>query len=155
MELRLCCWPDGCGDTKETTGCAKSVCVKRRHGAMPAWMGHVSRRGFVRRACGCCLRLLLLDAAAPGAAVARGYQHALQSTRAYRQAEATLPQTGKKQEVWCTPLSGGAWPIQSVRRNLANRMQRSNIISPIYGSTIIFFPNMTTYEYPYSVIFAL
>ena len=160
MELRLRCWRDGgCGDTKETTGCQVGLRQASTwgHASMGhASMGRVSRRGLARRAWCCCLLLLLLGAAAaPGAAVARGYQHALQSTRAYRQAEATLPQTGKKQEVWCTPLSGGAWPIQSVRRNLANRMQRSNIISPIYGSTIIFFPNMTTYEYPYSVIFAL
>ena len=63
------------------------------------------------------LLLLLVAAATPGAAVARGYQHALRSTRAYRQAEATLSHWGKKQEVWCTPLSGEVWPIQSVRRN--------------------------------------
>ena len=59
---------------------------------------------------------LAAAAAAPGAAVARGYQHALQSSREYRQAEATLCQTGKKQEGWCTPLSGEARPVQSVRR---------------------------------------
>ena len=60
--------------------------------------------------------MLLVADAALGAAVARGYTHALQSTRAYRQPEATLSQTGKKQEVWSTPLSGEAWPIQSVRK---------------------------------------
>ena len=75
---------------------AKSVCVKRRHGAMPAWAMSAGEGSPEE---------LAAAAAAPGAAVARGYQHALQSTRAYRQAEATLSQTGKKQEVWCTPHS--------------------------------------------------
>ena len=79
-------------------------------------MGNVNRRGLARRACCCCLLLLLLVAsAALGADVALGYAHALQSTRAYRQPE-TLSQTGKKQELWSTPLSREAWPIQSVQR---------------------------------------
>ena len=34
-------------------------------------------------------------------------------TRAYRQPEATLSQTGKKQEIRSAPLSGQAWPIQA------------------------------------------
>ena len=107
-------------------------------------MGHVSRRGFARRGCCCCLLLLLLvDAAAAdaagGAAVARGYTHALQSIRAYHQPEATLSQTGKNQEVWSKPLSGEAWPIQSVRKVLANRKQLSNLISTIFGSTCLLY----------------
>ena len=120
---------------------AKSVCVKRRHGAMPAWAlsaGEVLQEERAAAACFfCCVLLLLLH---PGAAVARGYTHALQSTRAYRQPEATLSQTGKKQETWSTPLSGEAWPIQSVRRILASRMQRSNLTPPICGSYHIMLP---------------
>ena len=122
MKLRLRCWPDGCGDTKETTGHQAGLRLASTWDH--ASMGHVSRRGFARRACCCCLLLLLLvAAAAPGAAVARGYQNALQSTRAYChcQAEATLSQAGKKQEVWCTSLSGEAWPVQSVRRNFGQQ----------------------------------
>ena len=60
--------------------------------------------------------LLVAAVAGGGDAVARGYTHALQSSRAYRQSEATLSQTGKKQEVRSKPLSGEAWPIRSVRK---------------------------------------
>ena len=88
---------------------AKSVCVKRRHGAMPAWAmsaGEVLQYELAAAACFFfCLLLLLLQV---GAAVARGYAHTLLSTRAHRQPEATLCQTGKEQEVWSTPLSGEA-----------------------------------------------
>ena len=43
---------------------AKSVSVKRRHGAMPAWA--LSAGEVEIRACCCCLLLLLVAAAAPG-----------------------------------------------------------------------------------------
>ena len=86
-------------------------------GAMPTWAmlaGEILQEELAAAAC--FFPLLVAAAAAGGAAVARGYTHALQSTRAYRQPEATLSQTGKKQEVWSTPLSGETWPIQSVRK---------------------------------------
>ena len=112
-----------------------------------ASMGHVSRRGFVRRACCCCLLLLLhvAAAAAGGAAVAPGYTHALQSTRAYRPPEAKLSQTGKKQEVWSTPLSGKFGQSKASGKFSANRKQLSNLISTIFGSTIICLLN-TSYD---------
>ena len=93
---------------------AKTVCV------IDMWshasVGRVSRRGFARRACCCCLLLLLLvAAAAPGAAVTRGYTHALQMMYpSVSPARGNVVSSG--QEVWSTPLSGQAWPIQSVRR---------------------------------------
>ena len=91
---------------------AKSVCVKRRHGAMPAWAmsaGEVLQEELAAAVCFfCCLLQVVL--------LLHEGTHALQSTRAYRQPEATLSKTGKKQEVWSTPLSGEAWPIQSVRK---------------------------------------
>ena len=89
MEQRLRCWRDGGGDTKETTGSEAGLRQPSTWGH--ASVGHVSRRGFARRACCCYLLLLLLVAgAAGGAAVARGYTQALKGTRAYRQPEATL-----------------------------------------------------------------
>ena len=116
MEQRLRCWRDGGGDTKETTGSEAGLRQPSTWGH--ASVGHVSRRGFARRACCCCLLLLLLvAAAADGAAVARGYTHALQSTRAYRQPEATmLVSNPQEASVWSTPLSEDAWPIQSGRK---------------------------------------
>ena len=74
---------------KESTGCHVGLRQASTWGY--ASMGHVSQRGFARRACCYCLLLLvLLAAAAPGAVAARGYTHELQSTRVYRQPEATF-----------------------------------------------------------------
>ena len=59
--------------------------------------------------------LLLLKHAPGGAAVARGYIHALQMMYpGVSPARGNVVSNG--QEVWSTPLSGQAWPIQSVRR---------------------------------------
>ena len=95
---------------------AKSVCIKHRQGTMPAGAmsaGEVLRDELVAAAClFCCLLLLLLLQLL---LLLHEGTHALQSTRSYRQTEATLSQTGKKQEVWSRPFSGEAWAIQSVR----------------------------------------
>ena len=145
MELRLRCWPDGCGDTKETTGC--QVGLRQASTWGHASTGHVSRRGLARRTCCCCLFLLLLVAAAAaagGGAAARGYAHALQSTR---ERIASQRQRCLKRER--TKKSG----LRSSRGKLgqskasgkfsANRKQLSNLISTTFGSTVICFPNMT------------
>ena len=81
LRLRALLADVGCGDTqKESTGCHVGLRQASTWGY--ASMGHVSQRGFVRRACCYCLLLLvLLAAAAPGAVAARGYTHELQSTR--------------------------------------------------------------------------
>ena len=94
-----------------------------------ASMGRVNRRGFARRACCCCLFLLLYVAAAvPGAAVPRGYTNALQMMYpSVSPAKGNVVSNG--QEVWSTPLSGQAWPIQSVRRVFGE--QNAAVESPI------------------------
>ena len=79
--------------------------------------GEVLQEELAAAACFfCCLLLLLLQVL-----LLHESTHALQITRAYRQPEATLSQTGKKLEVWSTPLSGAAWPIQSVRGNFGQQ----------------------------------
>ena len=141
MELRRRCRRDACVDTKETTGC--QVGLRRASTWGHASMGHASQRGFARRSCCCCLLLLLLVvAAAPGAAVARGYQHARQSTRGFRQAEAALSHRARSKS-GVRHSRGKFGQSKASGEILANRMQRSNLVSPINDSTIISFPNMT------------
>ena len=90
---------------------AKSVCVKR--------MVRVRRRGFARRAC-CCCRLLFPLLVAAAAACSR----CCCCTRVHACAADDVPQRVASQrqrclngkEVWSTPISGKAWPIQSVRK---------------------------------------
>ena len=147
MELRLHCWPDGgCGDTKKgTTGC--QVGLRQASTWGHASMGHVSRRGFARRACCCCLLLLTrYGAAAPGPAVARGYTHTLQimfvPERIASQRQRCLKRARSKK----SGLRHSRGKLGQSKRPgsfSANRMQRSNLVSPKYGSTIICFLSMT------------
>ena len=64
VELRLRCWPDGCGDTKESTGCQAGL-RQAWTWVMPAWAmsaGEVLREELAAAACFfCCLLLLLLQ----------------------------------------------------------------------------------------------
>ena len=113
-----------------------------------ASMGHVSRRGFARRACCCCLLLLLLviAAAAGGAAVARGYTHALQSTReriASQRQRCLKRERTKKSGLRPSRENEKLGQSKASGKFSANRKQLSNLISTIFGSTIICFPNMT------------
>ena len=124
---------------------AKSICVKCQNRGY-ASMGHVSRRYSARRTCCCCLLLPLLVAAAAagGAAVAPRYTHALQSTReriASQRQRCLKRERTKKYNL--RPLRGKLGQIRSVREFSANRKQLSNLISTIFGSTLICFPNMT------------
>ena len=92
-------------------------------------MGHVSQRGFVRRACCYCLLLLvLLAAAAPGAVAARGYTHELQSTRVYRQPEATFS-NGQAATSLVYATLGASLANPSVRRVFGE--QNAAVESPI------------------------
>ena len=89
---------------------ASSIC-----GAMP--VSAVSAGEVLQNelAAAACFRRLLLLQHAPGAAVARGYTHAPHMMYpSVSPARGNVVSNG--QEVWSTPLSGQAWPIQSVRR---------------------------------------
>ena len=143
MELTLHCWPDGgCGDTTKANT-RYQVGLRQTSTLGYARMGRVNWRGFARRACCCCLRLQLLVAAgAPGDDVARGCTHALQMMyRSVSLGSGNLVSNGL--EFWSTPLSGKLDQSKASGELSANGVQRSHLISPIYGSTIICVPNMT------------
>ena len=125
---------------------AKSVCVKRRHGAMPAWAtsaGEVLQEELAAAAACffCCLLLLLLQVlllhegtktrcrVPEPIAIARQRQRCLKRAR------------GKKSGV--RHSRGKLGQSKASGEILANRMQRSNLTSLMYGSTIICFPNIT------------
>ena len=120
---------------------AKSVCVKRRHGAIPAWAmsaGEVLQEELAPGTCFfCCLLLLLLKVLLLHEGT---HTRCRRCTRANRQPEATLSQTGKKSSLCHS--SGKLGQSKACGEFSANRMQPSNLISPIYGSTIICFPNI-------------
>ena len=96
---------------------AKSVCVKRRHGAMPAWAmsaGEVLQEDLAASACFfCCLLVLLLQVVL---LLHEGtHTRCRVPERIASQRQRRLSETPKKQGVWSTTLSEDAWPIQSVR----------------------------------------
>jgi len=142
------CWPDvGCGDTqKESTGCHVGLRQASTWGY--ANMGHVSQRGFVRRACCYCLLLLvLLAAAAPGAVAARGYTHELQSTRVYRQPEATFSNGQAATSLVYATL--GASLANPKRPESFRRTECSGRISYLSYLALLYFASQKWVTYPY------
>ena len=155
VELRLHCWPDyGCGDEegdyRMPSRFASSVdmgtcqhgpcqparfCRKSLHQQQQQLLLHAS----------CCMLLLLLVAAAvaAGAAVAQEYTRALPMMHpsVSPAKQATLSQTGKKSGL--RNSRGKLGQSKASGEFSANKMQRSNLVSPIYGSTMICFPNMS------------
>ena len=149
MELRLHCWPDygGCGDTKKaTTGRMPSrfASSKRRHGALPAWVtsaGEVLQEELA--AAGCffcyCLLLLLLQVLLLHEGT---HTRCRVPERIIRQRQRCLKRARSKKS-GLRHYRGKLGQSKASGESLANRMQRSNLIRPIHGSTIICFPNMT------------
>ena len=84
--------------------------------------------------------LLLLLQHAPGAAVARGYTHALQMMYpSVCPARGNVVSTGKKSGL--RQSRGKLGQSKASGKLSASRMKRSTLISPINGSNIICFPN--------------
>ena len=122
---------------------AKWVCVNRLHEAMPAWAmsaGEVLQEELAAAACFFSCLLLLLHrvllfhkgtntSCRVPERIARQRQRCLKRAKSYK--SGVCHSRGKLGQ---SKASG---------QSLANRMQRSNLTSPIYGSTIICFPNMT------------
>ena len=107
---------------------AMSVCVKRQHGAMPAWAmsaSEVLQGELAATACffWCFLLLLLQVLLLHGGTHTSCRVHECIASRRQRS------QTGKKQQVWSMLLSREAWPIQSVRINFGQ--QNAAVESPI------------------------
>ena len=97
---------------------AKSVCVKRRHGAMPAWAmsaGEVLQEDLAASACFfCCLLVLLLQVVL---LLHEGtHTRCRVPERIAFQGQRCLKRARSKKSGWSMPLSGQAWPIQSVRK---------------------------------------
>ena len=131
---------------------AKSVCVKRRHGAMPAWAmsaGEVLQEELAAAACFfCCLLLLLLQVVLllhEGTHTRCRVPERIASQRQRCLKRARSKKSGLR------PSRGKLGQSKAPGKFSANRKQLSNLISTIFGSTIICFPNIT---YPYLVKFA-
>ena len=121
---------------------AKPVCVKR-HGAIPAWAmsaGEVLQEELAAAACFFSCLLLLL--------------HRVLLFHKGTNTSCRVPERIARQRQLCHKRArskmfgqrhsrGKLGQSKSSGEILANIMQRSNIISPIHGSTIIGFPNMT------------
>ena len=122
---------------------AKLDCVKGQHGAMPAWAtsaGEVLQEELAAAACFfCCLLLLLLqvlllhEGTHPRCRVPK---------RIASQRQRCLKRARSKKSGLRHPR-GKLGQSKAPRRFSASRKQPSNLISTIFGSTIICFPNMT------------
>ena len=114
-----------------------SVCVKRRHGATPAWSlsaGEVLQKELDAAAGLFCFLLLLLFQVL---LLHDGIQNAADDVPERIASQRQRCLTRARDVLHATLAARFANPRRP--ENSANRMQRSNIISPINGSTIICF----------------
>ena len=125
---------------------AKSVCVKRRHGAMPTWAmpaGEVLQEELAAAACFfCCLLLLLLQVLLLLHEGTHTRCRAPASVSPASQRQLCLKRERSKRS-GLRPSRGKLGQSKASGKFSANRKQLSNLISTTFGSTVICFPNMT------------
>ena len=122
---------------------AKSVCVKRRHGAMPALAmsaGEVLQKELAAAACFFCCLLLLLQVVLLLHEGTHTRCRVLERSASQRQ---RCLKRARSKKSGLSPSRGKLGQSEASGKFSANRKQLSNLMLTIFGSTKISFPNMT------------